>query len=138
MLRCSGGKVRAFDDTSRSPTWISPAVGSRKPAISRSVVVLPQPEGPSRQTSWPWSIRSETLSTTASSPNRLVRPRNSTDANRLSLPFSWRVFLSQNRCPPSGQAQGHAFAEYARPHRLRHLIYRWINISTNEGGPKRL
>src|SRR5882757_8003998 len=83
MLRCSGGKVRAFDDTSRSPTWISPAVGSRKPAISRKVVVLPQPEGPSRQTSCPWSIRSETLSTTASSKKRLVRPRSSTDANQV-------------------------------------------------------
>ena len=45
-LRCSGGSVRAFDDTSRSPTWISPSDGSRKPAISRSVVVLPQPDGP--------------------------------------------------------------------------------------------
>src|SRR5690348_5048968 len=83
MLRCSGGSVRAFDDTSRSPTWISPSEGSRKPAISRSVVVLPQPEGPSRQTSCPWSILRETLSTTASEPNRLVRPRKSTDANRL-------------------------------------------------------
>src|SRR6478752_9546430 len=85
ILRCSGGSVRAFDDTSRSPTWISPAEGSRKPAISRNVVVLPQPDGPSRQTSCPWSIFKETLSTTASGPNRLVRPRKSTDANR-SLP----------------------------------------------------
>src|SRR6185295_16558030 len=84
MLRCSGGSVRAFDDTSRSPTWISPSEGSRKPAISRSVVVLPQPDGPSRQTSCPWSIFNETLSTTASEPNRLVRPRKSTDANRLT------------------------------------------------------
>src|SRR6185312_2949078 len=83
MLRCSGGSVRAFDDTSRSPTWISPSDGSKKPAISRSVVVLPQPDGPSRQTSCPWSIFKETLSTTASEPNRLVRPRKSTDANRL-------------------------------------------------------
>src|SRR6478752_3318496 len=85
MLRCSGGSVRALDDTSRSPTWISPSEGSRKPAISRSVVVLPQPDGPSRQTSCPWSIFKETLSTTASGPNRLVRPRKSTDANR-SIP----------------------------------------------------
>src|SRR5438445_3925010 len=84
MLRCSGGSVRAFDDTSRSPTWISPSEGSRKPAISRSVVVLPQPDGPSRQTSCPWSIRSETLSTTASDPKRLVRPRKSTDANHIT------------------------------------------------------
>src|SRR6478735_9542891 len=88
MLRCSGGSVRAGDDTSRSPTWISPSEGSRKPAISRSVVVLPQPDGPSRQTSCPWSIFKETLSTTASEPNRLVRPRKSTDANRLT-PTLW-------------------------------------------------
>ena len=62
------GSVRAFDDTRRSPTWISPSVGSRKPAISRKVVVLPQPDGPSRQTSCPWSIRKETSSTAASAP----------------------------------------------------------------------
>src|SRR6185312_8036440 len=86
MLRCSGGSVRAFEDTSRSPTRISPSEGSRKPAISRSVVVLPQPDGPSRQTSCPWSIFRETSSTTASEAKRLVRPRKSTDANR-PLPF---------------------------------------------------
>ena len=56
MLRRSGGSVRAGDDTTLSPTRISPADGSTKPAISRSVVVLPQPDGPSRQTSWPCSI----------------------------------------------------------------------------------
>src|SRR3954462_11244443 len=32
-----------------------PAVGSSSPAIMRSVVVLPQPEGPSRQRNWPSS-----------------------------------------------------------------------------------
>src|SRR3954469_23370896 len=110
MLRCSGGSVRAFDDTSRSPTRISPPVGSRKPAISRSVVVLPQPEGPSRQTSCPWSIRNETSSTTASAPNRLVRPRKSTDANRIT----------------------------PMPRRYRLLIYGGINISTNDEAKKRL
>src|SRR5438552_1864957 len=84
MLRCSGGSVRVFEETRRSPTLISPSDGSRNPAISRNVVVLPQPEGPSRQTSWPWSIRNETSSTTASDPNRLVRPRKSTDAKQRS------------------------------------------------------
>ena len=68
MLRCSGGSVRAGDDTTRSPTTISPADGSTKPAISRSVVVLPQPDGPSRQTSSPCSMRSDTSSTTAFAP----------------------------------------------------------------------
>jgi hypothetical protein len=65
MLRRSGGSVRLGEETMRSPTAISPSVGSTKPAISRSVVVLPQPEGPSRQTSNPCSMRSETLSTAA-------------------------------------------------------------------------
>ena len=55
----------AGEETTRSPTRISPADGSMKPAISRSVVVLPQPDGPSRQTSSPCSMRSDTSSTTA-------------------------------------------------------------------------
>src|SRR5437016_14366174 len=97
MLRCSGGRVRAFDDTNRSPTWISPSEGSRKPAISRSVVVLPQPDGPSRQTSCPWSIRSETSSTTVSGPKRLVRPRNSTDATHF---LHFRASLCERRGVP--------------------------------------
>ena len=67
MLRRSGGTVRAGEDSSSLPTRISPADGSTKPAISRSVVVLPQPEGPSRQTSRPCSMVSDTSSTTASS-----------------------------------------------------------------------
>src|SRR3954471_10793583 len=50
MLRRSGGNDFCGDDTTRSPTRISPAVGSTKPATRRSVVVLPQPEGPSRHT----------------------------------------------------------------------------------------
>ena len=80
MLRRSGGSVFCGEETTRSPTRISPAVGSTKPAIRRSVVVLPQPEGPSRQTSVPCSIVSETLSTTACGPYCFVNPRNSTDA----------------------------------------------------------
>src|SRR5215831_10205932 len=84
MLRTSGGRVRIGDDTTRSPTTISPAVGSTKPAISRKVVVLPQPEGPSRQTSSPCSTRSDTLSTTGDLSYRLVKFRSSTDATQIS------------------------------------------------------
>src|SRR5689334_23541389 len=85
MLRFSGGSVADGDDTTRSPTRTSPSLGSTKPAISRSVVVLPQPDGPSRHTSLPCSIVSDTLSTTAVGPYRLVRPRNSTDATSPPL-----------------------------------------------------
>src|SRR6516165_106231 len=101
MLRFSGGSVLARDDTRRSPTRISPSDGSRNPAISRKVVVLPQPDGPSRQTSLPWSILSETSSTTASDPNRLVRPRNSTDATQLP-PRTGVPFCAAHLCAVLG------------------------------------
>ena len=35
--------------TDSPPIWISPEVGVSWPAIMRRIVVLPQPEGPSRQ-----------------------------------------------------------------------------------------
>ena len=37
--------------------WISPVVAGTKPPIRLSVVVLPQPDGPSRQKNSPFSIR---------------------------------------------------------------------------------
>src|SRR5262249_3091950 len=73
-------------DTTRSPTRISPAVGSTKPATRRSVVVLPQPDGPSRQTMVPLAIVIEISSTTASEPYFFVNPRSSTDAT--GFPFT--------------------------------------------------
>src|SRR5690242_6548594 len=107
MLRCSGGSVPAFDETRRPPTWISPSDGSRKPANSRNVVVFPQPDGPSRQTSCPWSIRSETLSTTVSGSKRLVRPRNSTDATQH--PPDLREFRRKARIH-TDRVRGQAYA----------------------------
>src|SRR5262245_48590315 len=80
MLRRSGGCVFCGEDTIRSPTKISPIVGSTKPAIRRSVVVLPQPDGPRRHTRLPCSIVSDTSSTTASEPYFFVRFPNSPDA----------------------------------------------------------
>ena len=62
-----------------------------KPAISRSVVVLPQPDGPSRQTRLPCSICSETSSTTLSEAKNLVSPRNSTAATRSPLSCRPRI-----------------------------------------------
>ena len=99
MLRRSGGSDCAGEEINLSPTRISPALGSTKPAIRRSVVVLPQPDGPSRQTRWPCSMASETSSTTATSPYRLVRLRNSTDATPIlplllnTRPFAGRHLL---------------------------------------------
>src|SRR5271165_332219 len=54
--------------TSRSPMKISPPVSSISPAIRLSVVVLPQPDGPTSATNSPWSIASERLSTARNGP----------------------------------------------------------------------
>src|SRR5580658_2034798 len=54
-----------------------PLVGSSKPAISRSVVVLPQPEGPSSEKNSPASMRNDTSSTARTPPKRLVSPTSS-------------------------------------------------------------
>ena len=47
-----------------------PAVGSSKPPIIRSSVVLPQPLGPSRPKNSPGRMESETSSTATKSPKR--------------------------------------------------------------------
>ena len=54
--------------TSRPPIKIWPALAISSPAIMRRVVVLPQPEGPSRVTSLPGSIVNDTSSTAVTSP----------------------------------------------------------------------
>src|SRR5690606_17910229 len=71
--------------TSSPPMRILPAVGVSSPAIMRSEVVLPQPEGPSRHTNSPSPISKLTSPTAVKSPKRLVTFSNSTDAMRLSL-----------------------------------------------------
>src|SRR6516165_2761852 len=52
MLRSRGGNMMpcAGDDTTRPDMLMVPAVGSSRPATQRKVVVLPQPDGPSRTT----------------------------------------------------------------------------------------
>src|SRR5205809_2018711 len=60
--------------TTRPSKRISPASGRSKPAITRSVVVLPQPEPPTRETSSPRPISRESPSTAVDAPKRLVRP----------------------------------------------------------------
>ena len=58
--------------TSRSPRKIRPDVGSSKPPIIRSVVVLPHPDGPSSAKNEPRGISSETRSTARTSANSLT------------------------------------------------------------------
>src|SRR6187402_525102 len=51
-----------------SPTTILPALGSSKPATMRSTVVLPQPDGPRKETNSPRSTSRLKSSTTVVAP----------------------------------------------------------------------
>ncbi len=71
--------------TSRPPMMIWPDVAISSPAIRRSVVVLPQPDGPSSVTSVPGSMVNDTSLTAVTPPYSLETLRNSTDAGPLRL-----------------------------------------------------
>src|SRR6266478_7966485 len=79
LRRCAG--TRGIGGASRK---ISPALGAMSPAIIRRVVVLPQPEGPSRATMLPGSSVSDSRSTALVSRNIFVssRSRNETAGER--------------------------------------------------------
>jgi hypothetical protein len=80
MSRSLGGRSL----TTRSPIEIWPPEISSNPAIMRSAVDLPQPDGPtSTMNSWSSIARSSCL-ITATSPNRLTIPSSLTPAICLS------------------------------------------------------
>ena len=74
MPRFSGGTTWLGDDSSAPFISMRPAVGLMKPAIMRSVVVLPQPDGPSSDTNSPGCNDSETSCTATALPKFLPRP----------------------------------------------------------------
>src|SRR5688572_16855145 len=64
---CTGRSVM-----SRPATWTRPESGSSKPAIMRSDVVLPQPDGPSREKNSPAAMSSVTPSTASTRPSKVL------------------------------------------------------------------
>ena len=100
MPRRSGGTVRPGSETVRPPTRIVPRSGSMNPATSRSVVVLPQPDGPSRQTSEPCAI--VRLSVERDGVAEVFRQRFEFDLrhDRYRLPFDRKKGTSIR--PPPG------------------------------------
>ena len=64
MPRAAGGRRV----TSRPAMWMVPDVGWSRPAMSRSVVDLPQPDGPSRTTNEPGSAEKVMPSRARDSP----------------------------------------------------------------------
>ena len=69
--RCTGMWV-----TSSPPTVMRPPSGSSKPAIMRSVVVLPQPDGPSSAKNSPGATVRSMRSTTRVLPSKLFSTRS--------------------------------------------------------------
>src|SRR5215470_13804137 len=76
MSRSLGGRSL----TSSPPMKISPEVTSSSPAIIRSVVLLPQPDGPTRTTSSLSGMSRSMLRTASISSKRLTTFRRATSA----------------------------------------------------------
>ena len=84
MRRFSGGSTDSGDEITSPSISIVPAVGAMKPAIMRKVVVLPQPEGPSSETSSPSSSVRLKSSTAATPPKTRETWRSTSRLMRLS------------------------------------------------------
>src|SRR5712691_6946050 len=72
---------------SSPPSRIVPASGRSKPAIIRSVVVLPDPDGPSSVKNSPSATRRSTSSTATTLPYVLRPPTTSTSAAKRRLEY---------------------------------------------------
>src|SRR5437773_2921707 len=84
---------------------ILPSVGCSNPAIIRSVVVLPQPDGPSIEKNSPLGISTLIPATAATSPKRLTRSTRETSP-AIKPPY-------QSSDVESGHVADHALARLA-------------------------
>ena len=81
MRRFSGATKRPGPRRRTPSSSTVPASGRSKPAMRRSVVVFPQPLGPSSASNSPGAnVEIERRATAATAPNRLVSPRHATTA----------------------------------------------------------
>src|SRR5687767_15409519 len=77
MRRRSGDTQAPAPDNRSPPASTSPASGRSKPAMQRRAVLLPEPEGPSRQPMRPASTVSDSRSTAATPGNDRETSRSS-------------------------------------------------------------
>src|SRR5271166_1429380 len=96
MLRLCGGNAT----TERPSMAMSPAVGASKPAINISVVVLPEPLGPSSVRNSPERMSSETPRTAPTLSNRFSIPDRTTEA-----PWNAAVCPVASKAVPSMSGQ---------------------------------
>src|SRR4051812_27154919 len=87
--RCRGATAmpRAGSDTTRPAMLIAPSVGCSRPATQRSVVVLPQPEGPSSTTISPAATVKLTSSTAGRPVAKTLRRRSIRSSADISPPM---------------------------------------------------
>src|ERR1700733_12044444 len=109
---------RAGDDTTRPAMPMSPEVGCSSPATQRSVVVLPQPEGPSSTTISPAGTAKLTPSI-AGRPiaNCLRRSVTSSVAVMILLPRLMSLAVAEGLVPVGnpGAVQLHVVVELRIP-----------------------
>src|SRR5215472_19386017 len=112
--------------TSRSPMRMRPDVGSWKPAIMRSVVVLPQPDGPTSVSSSPGRTSRETSWTAATAP--FTRCRNCADT------WSRRMASGLKRVGPNSSVESGFFRHVsASTYAPLHLFARGRRQVPNNG-----
>src|SRR5471032_895101 len=120
MSRRRGGTMMpsAGDDTTRPAMWIEPPVGCSRPATQRSVVVLPQPEGPSNTTISPAGTAKLTPSI-AGRPieNCMRRSLTSSAAVMILLPRLTSLAIAVDLVPigDPGRVQLHIVVELRQP-----------------------
>src|ERR1700724_1412428 len=109
---------RAGDDTTRPAMLISPDVGCSRPATQRKVVVLPQPEGPSRTTISPAGTAKLTPSIAGRpTENCLRRSLTSSVAVMILLPRRRSLAIPESLVPigDPGSVQLHVVVELGQP-----------------------
>src|ERR1700712_1756501 len=101
-----------------------PAVGVSKPAIILSTVVLPQPDGPRKETNSPFSMCMVKSCTTCTLPNdflMLDSSRNAMGADTLSLGRSGSIEAGNELEQPHAEP-GHGKCDHREGRRLIGLI----------------
>src|SRR5260370_21228331 len=111
---------RAGDDTTRSPMLISPPVGCSSPATQRKVVVLPQPEGPSRTTISPAGTAKLTPSIAGRPTGNCLRRSVTSSVAVMISNVSWPLRslpVAENLVPIGnpGRVQLHIIVELGQP-----------------------
>src|SRR5262249_5884940 len=111
-----------------------PPVGPSKPAMRRSVVVLPQPDGPSKVTNSPWAMASEASSTAVTAPSRARAGKVLVRCSRVRYMDAFTADASQRQADACAIVLGAAITRLDQFHRLVAVLCRDRRCSAGEDG----